>query len=195
MNAPVPDKSRVAQLPPADLDVEKLPEVLALGYGQSDDRHNAEDSGAGTLRYTTFKSGEFGVLPEDSRVPVAFQNLIMAIAERTSVCHGDSGGPLMAKNTEGSTNMIVGINDAVMPHYEGQQQIDYATAAAAHDLQPFYDKYPDARGCLGGKNVFVQVAPQVPWIIATVNDLIDKAIANAKAAKPADAPAQTVVTK
>ena len=180
LDASVPAGTRVAQLPSPSFDVGTLASVLTIGYGQSDDRHSTpnEQSGAGILRYTTFGSDasgqkEFEVAPTTSDVPAFIQGMILASAQDTSVCHGDSGGPLMAVSGSNSQNIIVGVNDMVLPQvgYQGQMGQDYQDAAKTGSLDGFYQKYPDARICMGGYNVFVNLAPQVGWITTTMKAL------------------------
>ncbi len=78
----------------------------------------------------------------------------------------------MAVNSAGSENVIVGINDAVLPQYQGQEQTDYLAAEQAGSLTPFYAKYPDANICSGGLNVFVNVTLQLNWINTTKTALL-----------------------
>ena len=181
LDSNVPAGTRVAQLPAASFNVETLNSILTIGYGQSDDKHSTPDqqSGAGVLRYTTFGSDasgqkQFEVAPTTSDVPAFIQGMILAAAQDTSVCHGDSGGPLMAMSGSKSANILVGVNDMVLPQvgYQGQMGQDYQDAAKTGSLDGFYKKYPDARICMGGYNVFVNVAPQVGWITTTMKALL-----------------------
>lgn len=170
---PVPAGTRMARLPDADVSLDNVSKLVAIGYGQSDDHHNAADSGSGVLRYTSFPVSEFGQLPDDPKIPAFLRSMLASKAKTTSVCHGDSGGPLMAMNPDGSTsNIIIGVNDLVLPQYEGQEGIDYANAMKAGDLDLFYSKHPDARVCMGGLNVFVNVPMQVEWITTSMQNLL-----------------------
>lgn len=174
---PVPAGTRIAQLPQGDIDMNSIPRLVAIGYGQSDDRHNTSDKGSGVLRYTSFPASDFGQMPDDPKVPAIFRNMLAAQAKTTSVCHGDSGGPLMLTNADGtSSNVIVGVNDMVLPQYEGQQGLDYANAMKTGDLDMFYGKYPDARICMGGLNVFVNVPMQVGWITSSAQSLLAQVV-------------------
>ncbi len=173
LDHPVPATVRLATLPEAALDVETLDAVLAIGYGMSVEKHStAQDhTGGGILRYTTFAKDKFGnVTPQPDRNS-PFDGMIATVADQTSICHGDSGGPLMAVTGTASTNTVVGINDAVLPHYAGQQQVDYQAAELTGKLDDFYKKYPDANICSGGLNVFVNVAAQLTWINQKVAEL------------------------
>ena len=177
LSKPVPAGTRLATLPAASLDVETLDAVEAIGYGMSDGKHSTgqDSTGAGILRYTTFAQGKFGNLTPQADKKSGFDGMIAAIADSTSVCHGDSGGPLMEVKGSTSTNTVVGINDAVLPHYSGQQQTDYETVEQNGDLAGFYKKYPDANICSGGLNLFVNVASQLRWISSAKAALLAKA--------------------
>jgi len=177
---PVPAGTRIAQLPASSFSLDAINSAVAIGYGQSDDRHSAteDQTGAGVLRYTSFASAKFGLLGTDANVPASMQNMIAAIADTTSVCHGDSGGPLMAATNNVSQNMIVGINDMVLPNYAGQEGTDYQAAeqaGTAAAMDGFYKKYPDASICIGGYNIFVNVAAQLDWINQTMQTLLKQA--------------------
>lgn len=172
---PVPAGTRIAQLPDANINLETIPSFVTIGYGQADDHHNASDDGTGVLRYTAFASADFGLLPADPKIPSYLQNMLASQAKASSVCHGDSGGPLMATDASGaSTNVIVGVNDMVLPQlgYQGQEGIDYANAMKTGDIDSFYNKHPDAHVCIGGLNVFVNVPLQVGWITASMQSLL-----------------------
>jgi secreted trypsin-like serine protease len=178
LDKPVPAGTRVASLPTADSDPSTLTSVLTIGYGQADEKHSATEAqqGAGILRYTTFPQAKFGVLPASSSIPADMQGMIVAKADTTSVCHGDSGGPLMAEANGTSLNVVVGVNDAVLPSYQGQQQTDYLAAEKVGTqaaIDAFYAKYPDANVCSGGLNLFVNVASRLPWIQVTAQGLLN----------------------
>ena len=190
LSKPVPASTRLATLPVASLDVETLDAVEAIGYGMSDEKHSTgqDNTGAGILRYTTFAQGKFGNLTPQPDKKSAFDGMVAAIADSTSVCHGDSGGPLMEVKGSTSTNTVVGINDAVLPHYSGQQQTDYEMAEQNGDIAGFYKKYPDANICSGGFNVFVNVAAQLSWISSAKAALMARA-GSAVPVSPAATPA------
>ena len=74
--------------------------------------------------------------------------------------------------------MIVGINDMVLPNYAGQEGTDYQAAeqaGTAAAMDGFYKKYPDASICIGGYNIFVNVAAQLDWINQTMQTLLKQA--------------------
>ena len=172
LSEPLPASVRIAQLP-NDNNISAAPTALmAIGYGQSDDHHNTPQNaqGVGTLRYTTFKT--FGVASQ-GRVT----GLIIAKSDQTSICHGDSGGPLMNVIDGKSTNVLIGVTEAVAPSYQGQQGDDFRAAAGAADqaaaLAKFYEKYPTANDCLGGMSAFVNVGTHLDWITSTASALMN----------------------
>lgn len=175
LKKPVPAGTRLAQLPNANLNLSNVTTAVAIGYGKSDDRRNAEDSGSGVLRYTSFGGDDLGVLSNDPKIPLVYQSMIVSRAKTTSVCNGDSGGPLMMVSEGTSTNVIIGVNDMVLPQYEGEQAVDYANARKTGSLEDFYRKYPDARLCMGGMNFFVNVPLKLGWITAAMQSLLAQA--------------------
>ena len=89
----------------------------------------------------------------------------------------------MAMSGTASQNVLVGVNDAVLPTYQGQEEADYVAAEKSGDMGPFYTKYPDANICSGGDNLFVNVAAQLDWINATKTSLLAQAATTPVASK------------
>ena len=83
LSKPVPTGTRIAQLPAANFDLKSVPALLTIGYGQSDERHSADQAknGAGVLRYTSFPQGKFELLPTDGTIPDMFKGMIAAQAD------------------------------------------------------------------------------------------------------------------
>jgi len=157
-----------AGVKPAQLDQGTSPNLIGqsavttIGYGQSDDRNNTTDDGAGVLRFTQFSPSE--VMVYQGSGPLS--GMIVADAEQTSVCHGDSGGPLFSGPPNDPQRVLIGVNDLVLPIYVGQQLVDYKAAEQSGDMQSFFTKYPDAHICLG-YNAFVRVSSHLTWIAQT----------------------------
>lgn len=163
----VPLSTQLAELAGPEFDLSQASRVMTFGYGVADDRLNTDDEGSRVLRTTSFSHGLFGVLPWP-KMPAGlpsvekYARMIGSIAQTTSICHGDSGGPLFA--VSGSATVLVGVSDMVLPAYPGQQGRDYENAVKNGTLADFAAKYPDARVCMGGWNVFVNLLPHLAWI-------------------------------
>lgn len=170
-----------AKIIPRDFNIEKSFSQSAIGYGQADERHNADPSndGSGTLRWT--KMNLLGV-PHAPQVPPRMDGMIFFNSTKTGVCHGDSGGPLLAtSNPMMTVGMLAGVAESVIPIYIGEQEADYLAANKQNKLEDFYKKYPDAHIC-SGYSVYVNVANHLDWIESTTAQLRAQVAAAAAAA-------------
>jgi hypothetical protein len=151
---------------------------ITLGYGQSDERQNTPQNrdGTGVLRVTTVNDGSQIISNGQngqSSFPAGMIGMIIADSSVTSVCHGDSGGPLFAVDQANRRLVLAGVNDQVLPLYQGQQAADFESLMKADPKTAsteFFKKYPDAHIC-SGYEVFVNVADRLDWIEQTMTAL------------------------
>ena len=160
--------SQLVKLPNPDEELVLPKAFLAVGYGQADDRHTlpSELKGSGVLRHMVYTT-DFKMQDQGD-----YQGMLTTIVGDSSVCHGDSGGPLFAMVDGISTNLILGITEAGDPQYSGGQ--GFAFRAAEKSTTPglmdkFYNLYPMAHDCVGSLNAFVDVRAHVPWILSKVD--------------------------
>jgi|GEM_PF-1953018 len=168
---PAPVNMTPAKLVPPGYDISHSFLQDAIGYGQSDERHNVEPGkdGSGILRWTrlTFE----GVLHAAPNIPARMDGMILFDTSKTGVCHGDSGGPLLINNSlVDTTYQVAGVAESVIAIYTGAEEQDYQNAERANKMDDFYKKYPDAPIC-SGYGLYVSVADHLDWISQTMTAL------------------------
>ena len=170
LSKPVPSSVRIATLPDATSKLSSS--LLSVGYGTSDPTHGLElkKTGVGIVRHTSFLAANLLTNP-----PISRKDMIILGAKGSTVCEGDSGGPLFLKSTVGSTNQIVGVAQSFLPSFDGQELADYLQAQSAGNpevaIEDFFKKYPTANDCSAGFDNFVDLRLQLPWIQGAMLDL------------------------
>lgn len=151
----LPPGYAVRPLPAKDYDPTKAKELVFSGFGRTTDEDlEKQDRTVGTLRYTT---GDIGRLKRTFSYAglndYSVSKTLIAEQPSNGVCTGDSGGPLYAKNANGTLTLI-GVTSMVA------------------DLNA--TRKEDLRMC-HGISIFVDVREQLDWIRGAMKKLDSEA--------------------
>jgi len=148
--SPAPNSVQPATLPLANFSFQSNNEVTSVGYGLSNDVSGKTQDGstAGVLRRVQFNTISFFVFPDLGAFESRSGMYLLIHADVSSLCEGDSGGPLFLQ-TPGKNPTLIGVAEGTSPPDEKTGHI-----------------------CLGGANQFINVAKSLDFIQDTANKLL-----------------------